>query len=178
MKIISYNVNGIRSALRKGFLSWLCELNPDILCLQETKATSKQFDVSEFERAGYFHYWFSAKKRGYSGVGILTKKEPNNVSMGCGLLDEEGRSLRVDFNGFSVMSLYLPSGTNLDRLETKLTFMANFQKYINELKKEIPNLIISGDYNICHKTIDIHDPIRNAKVSGSSLLKEIGLINL
>ena len=166
MKIISYNVNGIRAALRKGFLSWLHAANPEVLCIQETKATQEQFDVSEFERIGYRHYWFSAKKKGYSGVGILTKKKPNNVAAGCNFLDEEGRTIRIDFDDFSVMSLYLPSGTNINRLKTKLTFMADFQEYINELKKEIPNLIICGDYNICHKAIDIHDPIRNANVSG------------
>ena len=166
MKIISYNVNGIRAALRKGFLNWLQTANPDILCIQETKANPEQFDVLEFEKMGYHHYWFSAQKKGYSGVGILTKKEPNNIVAGCGLLDNEGRVLRVDFDNFSVMSLYLPSGTNLDRLETKLTFMSDFQEYVNRLKKEIPNIIISGDYNICHRAIDIHDPIRNAKVSG------------
>jgi exodeoxyribonuclease-3 len=169
MKIISYNVNGIRAAINKGFLEWLQAADPDVICLQEIKALKEQLDLSLFEEAGYpHHYWFSAQKKGYSGVAILSKHKPNNVQYGTGIeyMDFEGRNLRVDFDNFSVMSLYLPSGTNMERLEHKLTYMADFQEYVNTLKKEIPNLIICGDYNICHKAIDIHDPIRNAKVSG------------
>ena len=119
--------------------------------------------------AGYpYHYWFPATKKGYSGVAILSKIKPKNVVYGTGIehMDHEGRNLRIDFDDFSVMSLYLPSGTNIERLNHKFMFMDDFQNYINELKKEIPNLIICGDYNICHEAIDIHDPIRNAKVSG------------
>lgn len=169
MKIISYNVNGIRAAVNKGFLDWLKTAQPDVICLQEIKAMKQQLDLSIFEQAGYpYHYWYSAEKKGYSGVAILSKVTPNKVVYGTGIdyMDKEGRNLRVDFDNFSVMSLYLPSGTNIARLDHKLTYMADFQTYINALKKEIPNLIICGDYNICHKAIDIHDPIRNAKVSG------------
>lgn len=169
MKIISYNVNGIRAAVNKGFLDWLKTAQPDVICLQEIKAMKEQLDLSIFEEAGYpYHYWYSAEKKGYSGVAILSKVTPNKVVYGTGIdyMDKEGRNLRVDFDNFSVMSLYLPSGTNIARLDHKLTYMADFQTYINALKKEIPNLIICGDYNICHKAIDIHDPIRNAKVSG------------
>lgn len=169
MKIISYNVNGIRAAVNKGFLDWLKTAQPDVICLQEIKAMKQQLDLSIFEEAGYpYHYWYSAEKKGYSGVAILSKVTPNKVVYGTGIdyMDKEGRNLRVDFDNFSVMSLYLPSGTNIARLDHKLTYMADFQTYINALKKEIPNLIICGDYNICHKAIDIHDPIRNAKVSG------------
>jgi|TARA_B110000881_G_C18484529_1_gene468405 exodeoxyribonuclease-3 len=169
MKIISYNVNGIRAALKKGFIDWLKSANPDVICLQEIKAQEDQLDLSVFENAGYhYSYWFSAQKKGYSGVAILSKKEPTNVVYGTGIesMDFEGRNIRVDFDGVSVMSLYLPSGTNLARLEHKLEYMDLFQDYINTLKKEVPNLIICGDYNICHEAIDIHDPVRNKNVSG------------
>lgn len=169
MKIISYNVNGIRAAMRKGLLEWLQSANPDVFCVQETKANKDQVEVEAIEAAGYpYHYWFSADKKGYSGVAIFCKKEPSHVEYGTGIdyMDFEGRNLRVDFDNLSVMSLYLPSGTNLDRLDHKLTYMADFQKYVDQLKKEKPNLVICGDYNICHEAIDIHDPVRNKNVSG------------
>jgi len=168
MKIISYNVNGIRAALNKGFENWLMAAQPDVLCLQETKAMQEQVDTSIFEKMGYEHYWFSAQKKGYSGVAILTKNTPLAVTYGTGIdqMDFEGRVLRVDFKGVSIISLYLPSGTNSDRLAYKFQFMDEFQAYINRLKKEIPNLVICGDYNICHQAIDIHDPVRNKTVSG------------
>lgn len=169
MKIVSYNVNGIRAAINKGFLEWLKQTNPDVICLQEIKATKEQLDLDLFSEAGYPHtYWYSAQKKGYSGVAILSKTKPDHVEYGTGIdyMDAEGRNLRADFNGVSVMSLYLPSGTNIDRLEHKLKYMADFQTYINELKKGHPNLVILGDYNICHKAIDIHDPVRNKNVSG------------
>ncbi len=169
MKIISYNVNGIRAALRKGFIDWLISADPDILCLQEIKANPDQFDTKPFEDAGYkYNYWYPAQKKGYSGVAILSKHKPLNVEYGTGIeyMDFEGRNLRADFEGFSVMSLYLPSGTNIKRLEHKFQFMADFQIYIDQLKLQIPNLIISGDYNICHRAIDIHDPVRLKNTSG------------
>jgi exodeoxyribonuclease-3 len=169
MKIVSYNVNGIRAAINKGFLEWLQQTDPDVICLQEIKANKEQLDLDLFAEAGYPHnYWYSAHKKGYSGVAILSKTKPDHVEYGTGIdyMDFEGRNLRADFNGVSIMSLYLPSGTNIDRLEHKLKYMADFQTYINELKKEHPNLVILGDYNICHKAIDIHDPVRNKNVSG------------
>lgn len=161
MKIISYNVNGIRAALNKGFIEWLQAANPDVVCIQETKAQKEQLDLNLFEEAGYpFHYWFSAQKKGYSSVAILCKTEPKHIEYGTGIetMDFEGRNLRVDFDDFSVMSLYLPSGTNDARLNFKLNYMAEFQQYVNNLKQEIPNIIICGDYNICHEEIDIHNP--------------------
>ncbi|MFY0713392.1 exodeoxyribonuclease III [Seonamhaeicola sp. NFXS20] len=169
MKIISYNVNGIRAAVNKGFIDWLKAANPDVICLQEIKALKEQLDLSIFEEAGYnYHYWFSAQKKGYSGVAVLSKIKPNHVEYGTGIesMDFEGRNLRVDFNNFSIMSLYLPSGTNIARLEHKLEYMDMFQEYINKLKKSIPNLIICGDYNICHEEIDIHNPKGLKNVSG------------
>lgn len=169
MRIISYNVNGIRAAITKGFLDWLQQANPDVICLQEIKATEDQIPTNDITAAGYpYQYYFSANKKGYSGVAILSKIEPKKVLYGTGIesMDFEGRNLRADFDGISVMSLYLPSGTNIDRLSHKFNYMDEFQIYINNLKNEIPNLVICGDYNICHQAIDIHDPIRNATVSG------------
>ncbi len=169
MKILSYNVNGIRAAIRKGLLEWLQAANPDIICLQEIKATEDQIPTDEIKAAGYaYQYYYPAQKKGYSGVAILSKTEPKNVVFGTGIdyMDFEGRNIRADFEGFSVMSLYLPSGTNTDRLDYKFKYMDDFREYANALATEIPNLIIGGDYNICHQAIDIHDPVRNAKVSG------------
>jgi len=168
MKIISYNVNGIRAEINKGFIEWLKSANPDVICLQEIKAMEEQLDLSVFEEAGYkYQYWFSAQKKGYSGVAILSKTKPNHVEYGTGIesMDFEGRNLRADFDGVSVMSLYLPSGTNDLRLQHKLDYMDMFQDYINELKQTIPNLVILGDYNICHEEIDIHNP-KMKNVSG------------
>lgn len=169
MKIISYNVNGIRAAVRKGFLDWVQQANPDVVCLQEIKAQPEQLNLEGFEEAGYpYHYWYPAQKKGYSGVAILSKHKPLHVEYGTGIdyMDHEGRSIRADFEDFSVISLYLPSGTNTARLEYKFQFMEDFKKYIGDLKKDFPNLIICGDYNICHEAIDIHDPVRLKNVSG------------
>tara|TARA_B100001173_G_scaffold2217_1_gene2027 strand:- start:4405 stop:5169 length:765 start_codon:yes stop_codon:yes gene_type:complete len=169
MKIFSYNVNGIRAAIKKGFIQWLEKYNPDVICLQEIKANKDQLDIELFNEIGYkYNYWFSANKKGYSGVAILSKHKPLKINYGTGIdhMDFEGRNLRLDFENFSVMSLYLPSGTNIKRLEYKFKYMQEFYNYIMELKKTVPNLIICGDYNICHEAIDIHDPVRNAKVSG------------
>ena len=168
MKLLSYNVNGIRAALTKGFVFWLEATEADVICIQETKALESQVDTAAIEALGYHHYWFSAQKKGYSGVAIFSKQKPLHVAYGSGIehMDFEGRILRVDFKEVSIMSLYLPSGTNAARLDYKFQFMDEFQTYINQLKKEYPNLIICGDYNICHKPIDIHDPVRNKNVSG------------
>lgn len=169
MRVISYNVNGIRAALTKGFVSWLEAANPDILCLQEIKVQEDQLDKEVFSKAGYpFQYWFPAEKKGYSGVAILSKHEPKNVVIGTGIpsMDREGRNVRADFEGFSVMSMYLPSGTSEERLDFKLNYMDEFIEYAIRLRKEFPNLVICGDYNICHEPIDIHDPIRLKTVSG------------
>ena len=168
MKILSYNVNGIRAALNKGFADWLKAAAPDILCLQETKAMAEQLDTQILEDLGYHHHWHSAQKKGYSGVAILTKTKPLHVQEGTGIdhMDFEGRVIRADFENVSVISIYIPSGTNIDRLDYKFKFMDDFQNYIDSLKKEYPQLVICGDYNICHRAIDIHDPVRNKNVSG------------
>ncbi len=169
MKIISYNVNGIRAAISKGFIEWLKSANPDVICLQEIKATEDQIPTDVISEAGYpFQYYFSAQKKGYSGVAILCKSEPKNVVFGTGIenMDFEGRNLRVDFDSLSVMSMYLPSGTNNDRLGYKFQYMDTIQEYIINLRNEIPNLVVCGDYNICHEAIDIHNPKGNEKTSG------------
>jgi len=161
MKIASYNVNGIRAALRKGFIDWLKAASPDVICLQEIKAQEDQLELEVFEKAGYKHnYWFSAEKKGYSGVAILSKTKPDEVVFGTGIasMDKEGRNLRADFGDLSIMSMYLPSGTNDARLQHKFDYMDMFHDYANALRKERPNLVILGDYNICHEEIDIHNP--------------------
>lgn len=169
MKIISYNVNGIRAAIKKGFIDWLIAADPDVICLQEIKAQENQLDLSLFKKAGYpFHYWFSAQKKGYSGVAVLCKTAPEEVVFGTGIdyMDTEGRNLLVRYPGISIMSMYLPSGTNAARLDYKFTYMDDFLTYAKDLLKTDPNLVICGDYNICHQAIDIHDPVRNKTVSG------------
>jgi exodeoxyribonuclease-3 len=169
MKIISYNVNGIRAAITKGFIEWLKSANPDVICLQEIKATEDQIPTDEITAAGYpYQYYFSAQKKGYSGVAILCKTEPKNIVFGTGIesMDFEGRNLRVDFENLSVMSMYLPSGTNNDRLGYKFQYMDDIQDYIVNLRQEITHLVVCGDYNICHEAIDIHNPKGNEKTSG------------
>ncbi len=169
MKIISYNVNGIRAAERKGFGDWLKKENPDVICLQEVKANEDQVDLSIYKELGYDIYWHSAQKKGYSGVAIFTKIQPNKVAIGCNMdiYDCEGRVIRADFADFSVLNTYMPSGSSGDaRQSFKMQWLQDFRNYIIELKKEIPNLLICGDYNICHQAIDIHDPVSNKKSSG------------
>ncbi len=168
-KIVSYNLNGIRSAISKGLMDWVKVTNPDILCVQELKAEPGQLDLKVFEEAGYYHYWFPAQKKGYSGVAIFTKQKPDHVEYGCGIAeyDFEGRVIRADYGNVSVMSVYHPSGTSgEERQAFKMKWLSDFHKYIDNLKKQRPNLIICGDYNICHQPIDIHNPISNAKSSG------------
>ncbi len=169
LKVLTYNVNGIRAALAKELVDFLDKENPDIVCFQEIKALSSQFDASVFERHGYYCYWFSAQKLGYSGVGILSKKAANHIEYGVGdeLADFEGRVIRADFETFSVISAYFPSGTAGDHRQiVKYNFLDLFSRHINQLKTKIPNLIICGDYNICHEAIDIHDPKGNKDSSG------------
>ena len=167
-KIISYNVNGIRAVLNKGFDVWLDSAKVDIICLQEIKAKPEQFDQTIFNKLGYNCFIHSAEKPGYSGVAILSKVKPNYVEIGCGIekVDFEGRIIRADFEDYSVMSVYFPSGSNPLRQSFKMEFLDLFFDYVKQLVKSIPNLIISGDYNICHEPIDIHNPIANKNTSG------------
>lgn len=168
-RIITYNVNGIRAAISKGFLDWLRATNPDVVCLQEIKAEPSQIPLLEFDELGYNHFWYPAQKKGYSGVAILSKQQPDKVTYGCGIkaYDDEGRVLRADYGDVSVLSLYHPSGSSGDERQAfKMKWLDDFLKYANELRKNRPNLIMCGDYNICHKPIDIHNPISNANSSG------------
>lgn len=169
MKIISYNVNGIRAAINKGFLEWIAASNADIICLQEIKAMHEQIPLIDFEALGYHHFWFPAQKKGYSGVAILSKQQPDEVVYGMGIeaYDQEGRFIRADFGELSVASIYHPSGSSGDlRQAFKMEWLNDFQQHVETLRQQRPQLVLSGDYNICHQAIDIHDPVRNAKVSG------------
>jgi exodeoxyribonuclease III len=169
MKIISFNLNGIRSAISKGFYEWLEKENPDILCVQEIKAMPEQIDVMKFRELGYFSYIYAAEKPGYSGVAIFSKNEADYVKAGIGIreFDKEGRLLRADFGSLTVINSYFPSGTMGDvRQDVKYAYLDAAQAFINELKKERPQIILSGDYNICHKEIDISNPKTKKGVSG------------
>lgn len=169
MKIISYNVNGIRSAISKGFVDWLKTANPDIIGLQEIKADESQLNTAIFHDLGYETYWYPAQKKGYSGVAILTKIKPKSVYYGMGhpKYDEEGRFIQVNFEDFSFISSYFPSGTTGDVRQTfKYSFLDDIFGYMQDLRKDFPALILSGDYNICHRSIDIHNPISNKNSSG------------
>lgn len=169
MKIVSYNLNGIRAAMNKGLLDWLGQYNPDVFCIQESKAQPEQIDLLAFEELGYHAYLHSAEKKGYSGVGIFSKQVPDRVVAGMGnpRYDSEGRVLRADFGDISVLCVYIPSGTTGDvRQEFKMDFLEAFLKFVRELRRERPNLVVCGDYNICHKPIDINHPERQVGVSG------------
>ena len=169
MKIVSYNLNGIRAAMNKGLLTWLGQYNPDVFCIQESKAQPEQIDLLAFEELGYHAYLHSAEKKGYSGVGIFSKQVPDRVVVGMGnpRYDSEGRILRADFGDISVLCVYIPSGTTGDiRQEFKMDFLEAFLKFVRELRRERPNLVVCGDYNICHKPIDINHPERQVGVSG------------
>jgi len=169
MRILSYNINGIRAALNKDIHQWFTEVQPDMICLQELKADQSQFDPSLFENSGYHCLWHSAEKKGYSGVALLSKKKADKVSIGFGksLYDREGRVIRADFGDITQLSLYIPSGSSgNERQDFKMEFLGFFLEWVRKLMKERPNLIISGDFNICHQAIDIHDPVRNATSSG------------
>lgn len=169
MRIISYNVNGLRAAIKKGFMDWL-QTNPaDIICVQETKATKDDIDINQLEALGFHHYWYSAQKKGYSGVAIFTKIKPDNVQYGTGhkVSDDEGRVIQLDFGDVRLINAYFPSGTSGElRQNFKYVWLDEFHVYLNSLKKKTPKLILCGDYNIAHTEIDIHDPKGNKKSSG------------
>ena len=167
--IYSYNVNGLRAAIKRGFALWLEETQPDVICLQEIKVKPEQMDTSIFDLLGYRHYWYPAEKLGYSGVALFCKDKPDKVVYGMGIdkYDREGRLIRADFGDITVISVYFPSGTTGDERQTfKMAFLYDFLKWIENLRAERPNLIISGDYNIAHKDIDVIFPENYNKISG------------
>ncbi len=169
MRIISYNVNGLRAAMRKGFIEWLKTDPADIICLQETKAMKEDVDYTQIEALGYESFWFSAQKKGYSGVAIFTTIKPDKVVFGNKneQSDFEGRMIRADFGDITLLNNYFPSGTSGDERQAyKYKWLDEFFEYADELKRTRPQLIICGDYNIAHKEIDIHDPKGNKNSSG------------
>lgn len=169
MRIISYNVNGIRAAMKKGFIDWIKTNPADVICVQETKATKDDVDVKLFEALGFHHYWYSAQKKGYSGVAVFTKIKPDHVEYGNGhkASDDEGRVIQLDFKDTRLINAYFPSGTSGDeRQDFKYGWLDELSKWLIKLKKKNPKLILCGDYNIAHKEIDIHDPKGNKNTSG------------
>jgi exodeoxyribonuclease III len=169
MRIISYNVNGIRAAMTKGFCEWLKTDPADIICLQETKATKDNVNRQLVSECGYEDYWFSATKKGYSGVAVFTKIKPDHIEYGNkhAVSDDEGRIIQLDFGDIRLINAYFPSGTTGDvRQEFKYQWLEHFHTYLETLKKKYPKLILCGDYNIAHNEIDIHDPKGNKNTSG------------
>ena len=169
MRIISYNVNGIRAAIKKGFIDWLKTDPADVICLQETKAVRGDVDTKALNALGYHDYWFSAQKKGYSGVAVFTKIKPDEVETGNGHRpsDDEGRVIQLQFGDIRLINAYFPSGTSGDeRQGFKYEWLDECLAWLNKLKKKHPKLILCGDYNIAHNEIDIHDPKGNKNSSG------------
>lgn len=169
IRIISYNVNGIRAAINKGFMDWLATQPADIICLQEIKAEKENIDVAALHALGYETHFFSAQKKGYSGVAVLTLISPIKVSNGHGaaISDEEGRVITAEYKHFTLVNAYFPSGTSGDHRQSyKYQWLNEFNDYLKKIRKTHPHLIVVGDYNIAHREIDIHDPKGNKKSSG------------
>jgi len=169
MRIISYNVNGIRAAIKKGFIDWLKTNPADIICLQETKANEGDVDVRELEKLGFEHHWFSATKKGYSGVAIFSKIKPTSIKKGNGFhtSDFEGRVIEMQFDDIKLINAYFPSGTSgEERQAYKYQWLDEIYDYLEKIKKTNPKIILCGDYNIAHEEIDIHDPKGNKNSSG------------
>ena len=162
-------MNGVRAVQRKGFRDWFLEEQPDILCLQETKASKKQFPPDIRRMEDYHVYFNKALKKGYSGVALYTKIKPENVEKGLGVeeFDQEGRTIIADYGNFVLMNIYFPNGKmSPERLQFKMDFYDTFLEYADELKDQGKNLIICGDLNTAHKEIDLAHPKANSKISG------------
>lgn len=190
MRIISINLNGIRSATSKGFYNWLEKQEADIVCLQELKAQAADMTEQMLSATGYHGYFHYADKKGYSGVGIYTKKKPDKVTVGLGIseFDSEGRYLSVDFQDFSVASLYLPSGSSgEERQAVKFKFMEALMPHLRNLSTSGREMVICGDWNIAHKEIDLKNWRGNKKNSGflpeerewmAELLDKVGFVDV
>lgn len=169
MKIVTYNVNGVRSAIEKGLVDWLDEHDFDVVCLQETKAHSGSVPVLLFESLGYRHQWHSAKRKGYSGVATLTKSEPTRTFRGLGIpkYDDEGRVLRTDLGELTILNCYFPNGGSGDERQAfKMQFLDDFYYWVERFREDRPNTIVVGDFNIARDELDINDPVRNKNSSG------------
>lgn len=165
MKLISWNVNGIRACLQKGFMDYFNEMDADIFCLQETKCQVGQVELS---MPGYYQYWNAAEKKGYSGTAIFTKKEPISVTYGIGVIehDNEGRVITLEFENFYMITVYTPNSQNeLKRLDYRMTWEDAFKAYMKNLEKNKP-VIVCGDMNVAHEEIDIKNPKSNRKNAG------------
>lgn len=189
LRVITANLNGIRSAASKGFFAWLAQQNADVVCLQETKAQMEHLAGEQFRPAGYHCYFHDAEKKGYSGVGILCKRQPDQISMGLGwpIADQEGRYIQADFGDLSIASLYMPSGTSgEERQAHKFDFMAQYLKLLQQIRHAKREFIICGDWNVAHKNIDLKNWRSNQKNSGflpeerawlDHLFEEVGFID-
>ncbi len=167
-EIISWNVNGMRSVLGKGFLQWLDKAQPDVLCLQESRALPDDLSDEHRKPKGYTSYWMPAQKKGYSGVAVYTKKEPQSViGMGIGEFDAEGRVIIAEYPKFTVVNAYFPnSQPERKRIKYKLDFVTAMTKLCNKLVKQGKNLVVCGDYNIAHTEIDLARPKQNEDTAG------------
>lgn len=189
MRIITANLNGIRSAAKKGFFDWLTTQNADVICVQETKAQMEHLEGDIFRPTGYFSHFSDAEKKGYSGVGIYTKKQPDNLinCLGWDCADKEGRFIQADFGDLSVVSLYLPSGTSgEERQAIKFAFMDKYLEVLKKIRDEARHYIICGDWNIAHKQIDLKNWRSNQKNTGflpeerawlDTLFDEVGMVD-
>jgi exodeoxyribonuclease-3 len=169
LRVISFNLNGIRSAVSKGFLDWLPEQNADFVCLQELKAQTADMTTAMLNPEGYFGYFHYAEKKGYSGVGIYSRNQPDQVIEGLGIpeIDAEGRYIELAFKNFSIISLYLPSGSSGEhRQAAKFEFMERFYIHLDRLAKSNKSVLLCGDWNIAHREIDLKNWRSNQKNSG------------
>jgi len=169
MRILSWNVNGLRAIHKKGFLNWIRKDNPDILCIQETKLQETQVPEDVVNFKGFHSYFSSAERKGYSGVALFSKEKPKTILNGFGIekYDIEGRIIIADFADFTLFNIYFPNGKqSRERLQYKMSFYDTFLRYADKLKKQGKKLIICGDVNTAHKEIDLARPKQNSKFSG------------